>query len=73
MSSAPLARPVDEKETNPAIKVWKDIKWKIQPEAYNVRKLMLKALEKAVDSSESLASMLSCESGSLNTYPHVTI
>lgn len=56
MSSAPLARPVDEKETNPAIKVWKDIKWKIQPEAYNVRKLMLKALEKAVDSSESLAT-----------------
>jgi hypothetical protein len=61
MSSAPIARPVDEKEANrPVIKAWKDIKWKLQPESYNVRKLMIKALEKAVDSSE-LPCMSLCE------------
>lgn len=55
-SNRPVPRPISEKEANkPAVvKVWKDVKWKLQPEAYNVRKLMMKALEKAVDASESL-------------------
>jgi hypothetical protein len=72
MSSAPVARPVDEKEANrPAIKVWKDVKWKMQPESYNVRKLMMKALEKAVDSSEVLSCMSYRESA--NTHAHFCI
>jgi len=52
---SPGGRPVEEDEANkPAyVKLWKDIKWKVQPEAYQVRKLMMKALERTVDASEA--------------------
>lgn len=52
---SPGGRPVDESEAKkPAyVRLWKDIKWKVQPEALQIRKLMMKALERAVDASES--------------------
>ena len=52
---SPGGRPVEDDEANkPAyVKLWKDIKWKVQPEAYQVRKLMMKALERTVDASEA--------------------
>ncbi|PVG04437.1 hypothetical protein CPB86DRAFT_803843 [Serendipita vermifera] len=48
------SRPADPKDADrsAAAKVWKDLKWKAQPESYKVRKLMMKALEKAVDASD---------------------
>ena len=67
MSSAPVARPVDQQGARESAlgKVWKDVKWKLQPEAYNVRKVMAKALERAVDSSENLLPCQCYESTSL--------
>jgi hypothetical protein len=54
-SRSPGGRLIEEGEANkPAyVRLWKDIKWKVQPEAYQVRKLMMKALERAVDASDS--------------------
>ncbi|KAG8806155.1 hypothetical protein FRC17_005150 [Serendipita sp. 399] len=57
MSSATKSRPaaLRKDETKPAIvKAWGDIKWKLQPEAYNMRQLFMVAMEKAVDTSEDV-------------------
>jgi hypothetical protein len=47
-------RPADPKDADrsAAAKIWKDVKWKAQPESYKVRKLMMKALQKAVEASD---------------------
>lgn len=73
-SSKTVPRPIDEKEAKqPAIvKVLKDVKWKLQPEAYNVRKNLMKALEQAVDASESLSCMC-LTTASLGTHSCGTI
>jgi hypothetical protein len=54
-TSSGVPRPVSENEASkPAVvKVWKDLKWKVQPESYNVRKVLMNAMERAVDISES--------------------
>ncbi|KAG9057732.1 hypothetical protein FS842_004388 [Serendipita sp. 407] len=54
MSSATKSRPVLKDEaTKPAIvRAWRDVKWKIQPNTYNMRTLLMTAMQKAVDESE---------------------
>jgi hypothetical protein len=54
-SRSPGGRPVEEDEASkPAlVRLWRDIKWKVQPEAFQIRKLMMKALERTVDASDS--------------------
>ncbi|KAG8836904.1 hypothetical protein FRB91_008416, partial [Serendipita sp. 411] len=54
MSSATKSRPVLKDETTkPAIvRAWRDVKWKIQPNTYNMRTLLMTAMRKAVDESE---------------------
>ena len=34
------------------VKVWKDLKWKLQPETVNMRKVMMRAMEQVVEGSK---------------------
>lgn len=54
-TSSGIKRPVSDKEASkPAVvRAWKDLKWKVQPESYKVRKVLMTAMERAVDISES--------------------
>ncbi|CCA67123.1 related to phosphatidylserine decarboxylase proenzyme 2 precursor [Serendipita indica DSM 11827] len=48
-----LSRPVAKKEAieGGVVKAWRDLKWKLQPEAVNMRKVMMLAMEQVVEGS----------------------
>lgn len=42
---------------SPVVKVWKSFVWSIRPDVYNVRKVMMHALDRVVDSASRLEGL----------------